>query len=58
MRNESSITLNEFKEQIVQQIKAKAPSSNVSTEKVTIRVKLSEDSEPIPFYSLKVIIDA
>lgn len=57
MRNESSITLDEFKEQIVRQIKANAPSSNVSKENITIKVKLSEDSEPVSFHSFKVVMN-
>ena len=56
MRNESSITLDEFKEQIVRQIKTNAPSSNASKENVIIKVKLTEDAEPVDFHSLRVII--
>ena len=57
MRNESSITLDEFKEQIIRQIKTNAPSSNVSKENITIKVKLTEDAEPIDFHSFKVVIN-
>jgi hypothetical protein len=56
MRNESSITLDEFKEQIIRQIKTNAPSSNASKENVIIKVKLTEDAEPVDFHSLRVII--
>ena len=56
MRNESILTLEEFKEQIVKQIKANAPSSNVSKENILIKVKLTEDSEPIDFHSLKIVV--
>ena len=57
MRNESSITLDEFKEQMLKQIKTNAPSSNVSKENISITVKLTEDSEPVPFHSFKVVIN-
>ena len=57
MRNESSITLDEFKEQIIRQIKTNAPSSNITKENVIIKVKLSEDTEPVNFHSLKVVIN-
>lgn len=57
MRNESSITLDEFKEQMIRQIKTNAPSSNVSKENITIKVKLSEDAEPIDFHSFTVVIN-
>lgn len=57
MRNESSITLDEFKEQLIHQIKASSPSANVSKENITIKVKLTEDAEPIPFHSFKVVIN-
>ena len=57
MRNESSITLDEFKEQMIRQIKSNAPNSNVSKENVIIKVKLSEDSEPVDFHSFKITIN-
>ena len=41
MRNESSITLDEFKEQMLKQIKTNAPSSNISKENISITVKLT-----------------
>ena len=56
MRNDSSLTLDEFKEQIVKQIKTNAPSSNVTKDNIIIKVKLSEDSEPINFHSFKISI--
>ena len=56
MRNESSITRDEFKEQIIRQIKSNAPSSNISKENVIIKVKVSEDSEPVDFHSLKITV--
>lgn len=58
MRNESSITLDEFKEQMLRQIKSNAPSSNISKENITIKVKLSEDTEPVDFHSFKIVINA
>ena len=57
MRNESSITLDEFKEQLLHQILVNSPSANVSKENVTIKVKLTEDAEPIDFHSFKVVIN-
>ncbi len=57
MRNESSLTLDEFKEQIVNQIKVHSPSSKVSKDNVIIKVRLSEDSEPVDFHSLKITIN-
>ena len=57
MRNESSLLLDEFKEQIVKQIKTNAPSSNITKENITIKVKISKDDEPIDFYSLRITID-
>lgn len=57
MRNESSLTLDEFKEQILKQIKAHSPSSDVSKDNIIIKVKLSEDSEPVDFHSLQTIIN-
>ena len=57
MRNESFITLDEFKEQIIRQIKVTAPSANVTKENVVIKVKLSENAEPVDFHSLKVTIN-
>lgn len=57
MRNESSLTLDEFKEQIINHIKISSPSSNVSKDNVTIKVKLSEDSEPVDFHSFKITIN-
>ena len=57
MRNESILTLTEFKEQIIKQIKANAPSSNVSKENILIKVKLTEDSEPTDFHSLKIVVN-
>ena len=56
MRNDSSLTLDEFKEQIVKQIKTNAPSSNVTKDNIIIKVKLSEDSEPVDFHSFKISI--
>ena len=56
MRNESSLTPDEFKEQIVKQIKTSAPSSNITKDDIIIKVKLSEDSEPIDFHSFKISI--
>ena len=56
MRNESSLTLDEFKEQIAKQIKASAPSSNITKDNIIIKVKLSEDSEPVDFHSFKISI--
>lgn len=58
MRNESSITLDEFKEQMLRQIKNNAPSSNITKENITIKVKLSEDTEPVDFHSFKIVINA
>ena len=57
MRNESSLTLDEFKEQIIHQIKVHSPSSKVSKDNIIIKVRLSEDSEPVDFHSLKIIIN-
>lgn len=57
MRNESSITLDEFKEQLLHQILVNSPSANVSKENITIKVKLTEDAEPIDFHSFKVVIN-
>ena len=45
MRNESSIKLNEFKEQIIKQIKNNAPNSTITESNVTVKVKLSEEKE-------------
>lgn len=56
MRNDSSLTLDEFKEQIVKQIKTNAPSSNVTKDNIIIKVKLSEDSEPVDFHSFRISI--
>lgn len=57
MRNESSITMEEFKKQIIRQIENSSPGVTVSPEHILIKVKLEEDSEPVPFHSLKVVIN-
>ena len=57
MRNESSITLEEFKQQIINQIKATTPNANVTKDNVSIQVKITEDSEPVNFYSFKVVVN-
>ena len=57
MRNDTVITLEEFKTQIINQIKKASPSANVTPDKIIVKVKLGEDSEPVDFKALRVTID-
>lgn len=57
MYNESSLTPDEFKEQIIKQIKTTAPSSNVTKDDVVIKVKLTEDSDFVDFHSFKITVN-
>ena len=57
MRNDTIITLEEFKTQIINQIKKASPSANVTPDKIIVKVKLNEDNEPVDFKALRVTID-
>ena len=57
MTNESNLTLDEFKKQIIRQIKLSSPNVEVDSNSVDIKVKLTEDSEPVNFYSLKIVVN-
>lgn len=57
MTNESNLTLDEFKKQIIRQIKLSSPNVEIDSNSVDIKVKLTEDSEPVDFYSLKIVVN-
>ena len=57
MRNDTVVTLEEFKAQIMSHIKKVNPSVNITPDKVIVKVKLDEDSEPVDFKALRVTID-
>jgi len=57
MRNDTVITLEEFKAQIMNNIKKASPSAHVTPDKITVKVKLDENSEPVDFKALRVTID-
>lgn len=57
MRNDTVVTLEEFKAQIMNHIKKASPGVNVTPDKVIVKVKLDEDSEPVDFKALRVTID-
>ena len=57
MRNDTVITLEEFKAQIMNNIKKASPSAHVTPDKIIVKVKLDEDSKPVDFKALRVTID-
>ena len=57
MRNDTVITLEEFKAQIIGHIKKASPSAHVTPDRIIVKVKLDKDSEPVDFKALRVTID-
>ena len=57
MRNESVMTVSDYKQQIIRQIKASNPNANISEENISIKIKLKENEEPIDFYALQIVVN-